>query len=840
MKQHKTISKRLFISISIAVLIIMVLIPVGCGNSNQSSTAAAFIGSPLSGNAPLEVKFDDHSVGDITDWFWDFDSNGVIDSIERNPTYVYKTPGTYSVSLRVEGSENDTKIKLDYVEVKEPIITANFEADLYSGIAPLEVQFANHSVGYDKWEWDLDNNGTVDSTKENPSCLYKTPGTYTVTLTAIGDYGTDTDSCTIAVYQPLTANFIAQPTSGIAQLPVQFVAQSAADVNHWQWDFDNNGSIDSTEQNPIYTYDAPGTYTVTLTVIGDHDSYEVTQTDLIQVNPQAVDFCAKPTLGIMPLIVQFTDLSTDNVTSWEWDLDGDGNTDSTQQSPVHVYHTPGIYTVSLTATGSNGTKTETKTDFIQVATPAQAGFSATPTLGTGPLAVQFTDQSMGDVAYWSWDFNNDGLVDSMEQNPYHIYAIPGIYNVSLTVSGPGGDSTETKTNYIEVTDPWQMFRHDAQHTGRSSYTGPQEAALKWTYDMGGSSDLPGITSSPAIGADGTIYVGSADDTVRAFNPNGTQKWSFDTNEWIFSSPAIGPDGTIYVGSQQHKSWHESLAPDKQDGHLWALNPNGTLKWSFETTDGWILSSPAIGNDGSIYFGSGDGKLYALTSDGTLKWDAFDTDEWILSSPAMGYDGTIYFGSQQKDSDIYNPGNGHLWALNSDGSLKWSYASNGGVVSSPAIGIDGTIYFGSAQGDFYALLPDGSVKSGYPYSTGEQILSSPAIGADGTIYFGSQETPGWGQNPDPDSQVGSLWALNPDGSLKWKYQTQGWVVSSPAIDAQGTIYFGSSDGNLYAIDSSDGQLKWAYQTQNWIFSCPAIGNGVIYFGSSDDKLYAIGT
>jgi outer membrane protein assembly factor BamB len=127
-------------------------------------------------------------------------------------------------------------------------------------------------------------------------------------------------------------------------------------------------------------------------------------------------------------------------------------------------------------------------------------------------------------------------------------------------------------------------------------------------------------------------VGSYDKKVYALNPkNGTQKWAFTTFGEVESSPAIGPDGTIYVGSDE--------------GTLYALNPDGTKKWAFSTWNGYF-SSPAIGADGIIYAGSNDGKLYAINGDGTQKW-AFTTGGPVRSSPAVSPDGSIYVGSNDR-------------------------------------------------------------------------------------------------------------------------------------------------------------------------------------------------
>ncbi len=113
--------------------------------------------------------------------------------------------------------------------------------------------------------------------------------------------------------------------------------------------------------------------------------------------------------------------------------------------------------------------------------------------------------------------------------------------------------------------------------------------------------------------------------VSSGNQSGSLKWKYETGSWIESSPAIGSDGTIYVGSY--------------DNYLYAINPDGSLKWRYKTDDR-ISSSPAIGSDGTIYVGSYDNYLYVINPDVSLKWK-YETDFIIDSSPAIGSDGTIY-------------------------------------------------------------------------------------------------------------------------------------------------------------------------------------------------------
>jgi outer membrane protein assembly factor BamB len=361
---------------------------------------------------------------------------------------------------------------------------------------------------------------------------------------------------------------------------------------------------------------------------------------------------------------------------------------------------------------------------------------------------------------------------------------------------PSGSVLAPTNNKKSADSPWPMFRNDLNHTGRSPYnTSKNNGQERWRFTTGAS-----VSSSPAIGQDGTIYVGSGDKKLYAIDPNGTRKWSFPTGDEIISSPAIGQDGTIYFGSF--------------DNNVYAINPDGTKKWNF-TTGSMVFSSPAIGTDGTIYIGSDDSNLYAINPNGTKKW-SFPTGSY--SSPAIGTDGTIYIGSY--DTKIY--------AIDPVGTEKWNYTTGNSVYSSPAIGPDGTIYVGSDDNNLYALDPDGNFKWSFAANTPSAVGSSPALGSDGTIYVGAY---------DPDS---SLYAIRPDGTQKWRFPTGDRVFSSPALGSDGTIYVGSYDRNLYAINP-DGTKKWSFLTNGTMASSPAIGSdGTIYVGSWDNNLYAIGT
>jgi len=424
---------------------------------------ADFCASPRSGPAPLTVNFEDKSTGDITSWYWEFGDGET--STEQNPTHTYcptRDP-TYTVKLTVTGPcGSDTEIKTDYITVYIPPQAA-FCGSPRSGSAPLTVHFQDKSTGdITSWHWDFGDGHT--SSNQNPDHTYRTGGKYTVKLKVSGPGGCDTETRTdyITVYTPPQANFCASPRSGPAPLTVQFEDKSTGDITSWSWDFGDGQT--SSSRNPSHTYSNSGQYTVKLTVNGPGGSDTKTKTDYITVYaPPQADFCADTTSGAVPLTVQFTDKSTGDITSWSWDF-GDGQT-STEQNPVHTYAEPDTYTVSLTVSGPGGSDTETKTDYIIVYAVPQADFVAEPTEGGAPLEVQFTDLSTGVITSWSWDFG-DGQT-STEQNPVHTYAEPDTYTVSLTVSGPGGSDTETKTDYIIVYAPPRAAFNSAPTKGKA-------------------------------------------------------------------------------------------------------------------------------------------------------------------------------------------------------------------------------------------------------------------------------------------------------------------------------------------------------------------------------------
>jgi len=303
---------------------------------------------------------------------------------------------------------------------------------------------------------------------------------------------------------------------------------------------------------------------------------------------------------------------------------------------------------------------------------------------------------------------------------------------------------------------------------------------------------------------------------------------------------VGPDGTIYQGS-----W---------DGYFYAINEDGTLKWKYKTA-GAVSYPASIDQNGIIYLGGGDahagpdGNLYAFNPDGSLKWK-YDTKALRVGSPAIGSDGLIYV-----------PASPNLVVLDSTGNLKWEKGSElgfnniqvvyaaecGAPPLPPCSGMgqsqNGNIPQSSAECGLPPLPPcnggfqpqNGNMLQSPSSASGIAGIITPAISSNGTIYIGN--TQGILSVIDPETQ-----------EVEWVYQTGAdpnqpgfyGLPSFPLVDKEGTVYFGSVDGKMYAVNS-EGDLLWEYQTGGRITEAsPAFdSDGILYFTSEDGYLYVIG-
>ncbi len=263
-------------------------------------------------------------------------------------------------------------------------VVAGMHAAPSLGEVPLTVGFFDRSSGaINSWDWDFGDGSS--SAQKNPVHHYTSPGTYSVTLTSQGAAGMDTliRTALIVVTPPLPpiAAFAVTPETGPMPLTVAFSDQSEGTLSSWSWDF-GDGSGASTA-NPSHTYAMSGTYSVELTVSGPTGGDTLVRTNAVVVGlpgPPGAAFGGVPLLGDVPLQVFFQDASTGHVSGWLWDF-GDGS-QSSAQTPTHVYVLPGTYDVSLSVNGLGGNDSATTLAFVNVGGEVAVG------LGDGSFEAQ--------------------------------------------------------------------------------------------------------------------------------------------------------------------------------------------------------------------------------------------------------------------------------------------------------------------------------------------------------------------------------------------------------------------------------------------------------------------
>ncbi len=303
---------------------------------------------------------------------------------------------------------------------------------------------------------------------------------------------------------------------------------------------------------------------------------------------------------------------------------------------------------------------------------------------------------------------------------------------------------------------------------------------------------------------------------------GSILWAIEGEDYI-ASPALG----------DIRSRENELRPGVVVGNL-----AGVL----EIVDAWqgeelysfgvgsqepITSSPTIGADNTIYFGSDDGLFYAFANDGSSlpKWAYGDTAVSDEMTATAALDGSMLYlgGEDQRFHKLRDEGTSYTYL--------WGQVLGEDLLSSPVILPNGNVVIvtdpdqPTDTGFVISYSPAGEVEWRYPIFAGSN--SSPAVAADGTVYFGTDQ--------------GDLLAIR-DGSLVWRYSVpppSNSVNSSPVIDAEGNVYFGADNGVLYKLDASGNEV-WTKAVTNASIACAPLlcQDGVVYVAAENDWLFAL--
>ena len=534
---------------------------------------ANFVASDTVGCAE-HITFFDLSVSDytVTSWWWNFGDGHT--ATDKNPVHTYENTGTYTVSLIVtdEHGCSDTLTKPQYIQLTRPVAAFAQDNDVVCPNAPL--QFMDMSVPdfpITAWYWDFGDGAT--STLQNPVHTYTSSDTFTVTLVITNVYGcTDTEVGKVEVLPPPRAIFAPSDIQGCTPFHVHFTDQSmsySAPIFAWQWHFGNNQY--STLQNPNYTYQNPGTFPVSLTVIDGNGCFDDTTVVLSALRRPTAGFTATPRLGCAPQPVQFTSTTTGvyPIVAYFWDF-GDG-TGSNQANPAHTYVQDDLYTVRLITEDINGCRdTLVRPDYIRLRHP-QANFTWSPAEGCPGMVVNFHDTSVPDttISNWMWDFGDGHF--STQQHPAHAYHTPGIYTVTLTTTNVVGCSdTEIKANIVVVnTPPVAAFRPPdsagcqpfaVSFFNQSSYTQSPIASYYWNFGGLGASTLPNpsFTFGPAGAHTVSLVItdikGCKDTATRVMTAHPLPQPAFLANDSTGCAPKTVNFFDQTVGSSTLVAW----------------------------------------------------------------------------------------------------------------------------------------------------------------------------------------------------------------------------------------------------------------------------------------------
>ncbi len=358
--------------------------------------------------------------------------------------YPYSATGTFTAVVTASNTANQVTATT-VVEVYEPAQAA-FTAAPVSGPAPLAVSLTNTSLNALTSTWAYgDGQGAVNPPFPTHPHLYE-PGTYTVSLTARGQYGPANSLTRTGLITAYRTGFSVFPPYTPLEREVAFFNNSQPAPAGCRWDFGD--SLSSTVCSPLHAYSLPGVYSVTLAVDYGGAADTLTQTHCITV--YQAGFSAEPVVGTIPLTVTFSNHSL-NAANYQWDF-GDGLTSaSSALSLTHVYTSVGVYTASLSAwAGLGSAHIVTRTHYITVTDTPIEGLVATndsPTNLGQPTTLTATITSGSNVTY-TWNFGDGsspvtGVEGGSTTVVTHTYPAVGIYTAVVTASNPAGEVTAT-------------------------------------------------------------------------------------------------------------------------------------------------------------------------------------------------------------------------------------------------------------------------------------------------------------------------------------------------------------------------------------------------------------
>ncbi|MEM8908756.1 MAG: PKD domain-containing protein, partial [Bacteroidota bacterium] len=640
------------------------------------SPSADFSVNQVAGCIPLDVTFTDESTTNVTEWQWEFPGGTPSSSTLQHPSVSYATPGTYAVKLTVSNAAGESVlVKADYLVVSEALPQADFSVNILGQVAT----FVNLSENATSYSWDLADGNK--STLANPTNDYTTNSYYDVVLIAHNGCGADTAIQSIII-GPETlvphAEFNATTTSGCAPLTVQFHDQSTENTTGWWWQFQGGDPASSTEQNPVVTFDEPGSYFVRLIAANAAGSDEKFKGEFIQITgaPPTADF----TFGTSGLNL-FAFNGSNDAQTYLWNF-GDGQS-STETNPSHTYATNGSYRLELIA--FNGCGTDTLAQWIDLSNLPTANFSVTSPQACPGTPIQFTSLAASTTTNWQWSFPGGNPASSTAVNPVVTYDQPGTYSVTLEVSNAFGSDVLNQENFILIVDdPTAQFT--VQVDGATLQLGNQSvAATAYSWDFGDGQNSTDI--APAH-----LYTANGNYTVELLASNACGADTIRQVINIDNSPVANFTATPTQHCVSASVQFSSLASDNTTVWNWSF-PGGNP--SSSSLPNPVVTYPQAGNysfvlEVSNSFGSDSFEQSQFIDVQALPIASFSTtiDGPNVQLNNQSANATSYswnFGDGQSSSD---PAPSHLFTANGNYTIQLIASNSCGVdTMSQVINID---------------------------------------------------------------------------------------------------------------------------------------------------------
>jgi len=377
--------------------------------------------------------------------------------------------------------------------------------------------------------------------------------------------------------------------------------------------------------------------------------------------------------------------------------------------------------------------------------------------------------------------------------------------------------TATPEAPYQAGSPWPKFRAGLRQDGRSpiAVRPSTSGGAFWRFPTG-----KGIFSSPVVGADGTVYVGSADRWFYAIAPDGTLRWKEQTGEIIDSAALLDDRGRVYFGSGDGKLRARDAATGRA---LWTSAADDPVETG--ALINWFEGNVSLSPSGALWAGNDNFRLYEFDRDTGAITQRVDVADQVWSSAAFDpRSGRLFAGN----NNVVDWKGSNLVTFDADRTPGWDrFVGVGTVAASPLVTPSGDVVVGSFDGFVRAF--DGATGAlRWERAARDHLYASPALLPDGTIVQAGAD--------------GTVAALDPaTGDERWSFSIRDPIRSSPAADGDGNVYFGGGDGRLWVL-RADGTLRWSVQLidddRNDLNASPALGRDAIYIAGESGDVFSV--